>query len=185
MKRSLLVLGLIVVLVAGFVLAYLLLTPEEDRESGGMGGMEPVSGPEIPLVGGFAEGEEIAFLHTEASAPQVAEMLTEMMGSPVLVVPSLAEVPEASRANVYVFTNGIEGDVPMGFQPDVFDSPPGTEAYSPLRTLNLVTWVNEGDARELRSAEEVLMTEADGEVTIEQPGVVVNMPMVTWPGGER
>lgn len=185
MKRSLLLLGLIVVLVGGFALAYLLLTPEEDRESGGMGAMEPVSGPQVPLVGGFAEGEEIAFLHTEASAPQVAEMLTEMMGSPVLVVPSLADVPDISLANVYVFTNGIEGDGPMGFQPDVFDNPPGTEGYSPLRALNLVTWVNEDDARELRSADEVLEAEADGEVTIEQPGVVVNMPMVTWPGGER
>lgn len=108
-----------------------------------------------------------------------------MMGSPVLVVPSLAEVPEASLANVYVFTNGIEGDGPMGFQPDVFDNPPNMEGYSPLRTLNLVTWVNEGDAREFKAAAEILAAEADGEVTIEQPGVVVNMPMVTWPGGER
>jgi hypothetical protein len=37
----------------------------------------------------------------------------------------------------------------------------------------------------MRSANEVLAAEANGEVTIEQPGVVVNMPMVTWPGGER
>ena len=59
------------------------------------------------------------------------------------------------------------------------------EGYSPLRALNLVTWVDDGDARELRSSAEVLAAEADGEVTIEQPGVVVNMPMVTWPGGER
>jgi hypothetical protein len=176
---------LIVVLVTGFALAYLLLTPEENRESGGMGAMEPVSGPEVPLVGGFAEGEEIAFLHTEASAPQVAEMLTDMMGSPVLVVPSLADVPEGSLANVYVFINGIEGHGPFGFQADVFDSPPGTEGYSPLRALNLVTWVDEGVARELRSADEVLAAEAGNEITIEQPGVVVNMPMVIWPGGER
>lgn len=67
MKRSLLVLGLIVMLVVGFALAYLLLTPEEER--GEMGGIEAVSGPQVPLVGGYSEGEEIAFLHTEASAP--------------------------------------------------------------------------------------------------------------------
>jgi len=28
-------------------------------------------------------------------------------------------------------------------------------------------------------------TEAKGEVTIERPGVVVNMPFLTWPGGRR
>jgi hypothetical protein len=182
MNRSLLLLAIIVVLVAGFVLAYLLMTPEDERA---MDGMAPVRGPEIPLVGGFAEGEEIVFIHTEASAPQVAEMLTEMMGSPVLVVPALADVPQASRANVYVFTNGVEGDGPLGFQADVFDNPPGAHGYSPLRALNQVTWVNAGDAHELRSADEVLAAEARGAVTIEQPGVVLNMPMVIWPGGER
>lgn len=185
MKRGLLTLGLIVVLVAGFAVAYLLLTPEEERESGGMGGMEPVSGPDVPLVMGYAEGEEIAFIHPEASAPEVADMLTEMMGSRVLVVPSLADAPESMLANVYVFANGIEGDGPLGFQPDVFDRPPGTDGYSPLRTLNRVTWVDDAEARELRSVAEVLDAQADGDVTIERPGVVVNMPLVTWPGGER
>lgn len=185
MKRRLLLLGVIVVLVAGFAVAYLLLTPEDERESGGMGAMEPVSGPEIPLVMGYSEGEEIAFIHTEASAPDVADMLTDMMGSPVLVVPSLADAPESMLANVYVFANGLEGDGPLGFQADVFDSPPGTEGYSPLRALNRVTWVNEDDARLLESAAEVIEAEANGAITIEMPGIVVNMPMVTWPGGER
>ncbi len=185
MKRSLLVLGLIAMLVAGVAIAYLLLTPEEERASGGMGGMEPVSGPEIPLVGGYAEGQEIAFIHTEASATDVAEMLTEMMGSPVVVVPALADVPASVLANVYVFTNGVAGDGPLGFQADVFDLPPGTAGYSPLRALNRVTWNDDRDASVLRSAAEVLDAHARGELTIERPGVVVNMPLVTWPGGER
>lgn len=185
MKRSLMILGLILVVVTSFTVAYLLLTPEEERASGGMGGMEPVSGPEIPLVRGYAEGEEIAFIHTEASAPDVAQMLTEMMDSPVVVVPGLADIRDSILANVYVFTNGIAGDGPLGFQADVFDHPPGTEGFSPLRALNRVTWINAEDARILRSAAEVLDAQAKAEVTIERPGVVVNMPLVTWPGGER
>lgn len=185
MKRNLLILGLIVVLVAGFALSYLLLTPEEERKLGGMGEMEPVSGPDVPLVKGYTEGEEIAFIHTEASVPEVAEMLTEMMGSPVLVVPSLAEAPESMLATVYVFANGVEGDGPLGYQADVFDKPPSMEGYSPLRTLNRVTWVDDADARVLTSAAEVLEAEANDEITIERPGIVVNMPLVTWPGGER
>jgi hypothetical protein len=133
----------------------------------------------------YAEGEEIRFIHTEVSDPDIAKILTDMMSSPVLVVPSLAQAPEEMLAKVYVFTNGVKGMGPLGFQPDVFDNPPGAEGYSPLRTIVLVTWADEGKARELKSVAEVTAAESAGEVTLEQPGVVVNMPFITWPGGER
>ncbi len=139
----------------------------------------------IPPVRGYMEGKEIRFIHTEASDAKVAELLTDMMGSPVLVVPSLAQAPKATLSNVYVFTNGIRGEGPFRFQPDVFDNPPGTAGYSPLRALNLVTWKEEQLARKLKSAAEVEGAMEKGEVTIKQPGVVVNMPMLTWPGGRR
>ncbi|MBI1922608.1 hypothetical protein HYR99_00005 [Candidatus Poribacteria bacterium] len=108
-----------------------------------------------------------------------------MMGSLVLVVPSLAQAPEAMLANVYVFTNGIKGDGPLGFQPDVFDNPPGMDGYRPIRTLNRVTWKDEQSARVLKSAAMVKDALAKGEITIDRPGVVINMPMLTWPGGQR
>jgi len=139
----------------------------------------------IPPIRGYMEGKEIRFIHTEASDAKVAELLTDMMGSPVLVVPSLAQAPSATLANVYVFTNGIRGEGPFRFQPDVFDNPPGTAGYSPLRALNLVTWKEEPLARKLKSAAEVEGAMEKGEVTVKQPGVVVNMPMLTWPGGRR
>lgn len=138
-----------------------------------------------PPVKAYAEGQEIRFIHTEASDAKVAKLLTDMMQSPVLVVPSLAQAPAAMLANVYVFTNGLKGDGPFGFQPDVFDRPPGREGYSPLRALHLVTWKTPQSARTLKSVAEVQAAEAKGEVTIERPGVVVNMPMLTWPGGRR
>ena len=141
--------------------------------------------PAVPPVKGYLEGQEIRFLHTEASDPQVAKMLTEMMGSPVLIVPALAQAPEALLANVYVFKNGVRGEGPFKFQPDVFDHPPGTEGYRPLRAVNLVTWKNEQSARLLKSAAEVKAAEKASEITIERPGVVVNMPLVTWLGGRR
>jgi len=139
----------------------------------------------IPPVRGYMEGKEIRFIHTEASDAKVAELLTDMMGSPVLVVPSLAQAPSATLSNVYVFTNGIRGEGPFRFQPDVFDNPPGTAGYSPLRALNLVTWKRQESARELKTAAEVERAVNRGEVTVERPGVVVNMPMLTWPGGRR
>lgn len=192
LTRNLILTALVAVLMAGFVLLYTLLAPAQAQMGGDaneMGGADKmgmeVEGPVVPPVKGYAEGEQILFLHTEASDPEIAQTLTEMMGSPVLVVPSLAEAPDSMLANVYVFTNGPEGMGPLGFQPDVFDSPAGTGDYSPLRAVNLVTWEDPASARELTSAAEVLEAEEQGELTTGQPGVVVNMPMVTWPGGQR
>ena len=139
----------------------------------------------VPPVKAYTEGKEIKFIHTEASDPKVAELLTEMMGSPVLVVPSLAQTPKEILADVYVFKNGVKGDGPFGFQPDVFDNPPGMDGYRPLRSVNIVTWKNEKAARELKSATEIKAAEQAGEITIEKPGIVVNMPLLTWPGGRR
>ncbi len=141
--------------------------------------------PAVPTVKGYAEGQEILFHHTEVSDPKVADLLTEMMRSPVLVVPALAQAPEALLSTVYVFKNGVRGEGPFKFQPDVFDNPPGASGYRPLRAVHLVTWKNERAARLLKSAAEVKEAEAKGEVSIERPGVVANMPLVTWPGGRR
>jgi len=141
--------------------------------------------PAVPSVRGYLEGTEILFQHTEVSDAKVSALLTEMMRSPVLVVPALAQAPPALLASVYVFKNGVRGEGPFKFQPDVFDHPPGSEGYRPLRALRLVTWRQERSARLLKSASEVLAAEKAGDVTIETPGVVVNMPLITWPGGSR
>ena len=146
------------------------------------------SGPakaELPAGKAYAEGKEIYFIHTEASDAGVAEKLTNIMKSPVVHVPTLANVPAESLANVYVFTNGVEGSGPFGFQADVFDNPPGMDGYTPLRSLNVITWADGSTARELKSAAEVLEAETNGELGIEQPGVVINMPFVVWDGGQR
>ena len=141
--------------------------------------------PAVPNITGYVEGQEILFQHTEVSDPKVAELLTEMVSSPVLVVPALAQAPPSLLANVFVFKNGVRGGGPFKYQPDVFDTPPGREGYRPLRALALVTWKNEQAARVLKSEREVKAAEQAGEVVIERPGVVVNMPLVTWPGGRR
>lgn len=140
---------------------------------------------ELPAGKAWADGKEIYFVHTEASDPGVAQTLTDMMKSPVVLVPSLAKVPDESLANVYVFTNGLAGSGPFGFQADVFDNPPGTDGYTPLRRLNAVTWADQATARELTSAADVLAAESASELSIEQPGVVINMPFVVWDGGQR
>ncbi len=139
----------------------------------------------LPAGKAFAEGKEIFFVHTEASDPDIATLLTDMMSSPVLYVPALAQTPAEALANVYVFDNGLAGMGPLGYQDDVFDNPPGTEGYSPLRRLNVVTWADPAKARLLTSVAEIQAAAAAGEVTIVQPGVVINMPFVVWDGGKR
>ena len=166
--RNIVITALVAVLVGGFVIAARFYT-----------------GTVVPPVDAYLDGERILFIHTEASDPGVATLLTRMKGSPVVVVPSLAKVPKEMLAPVYVFKNGVAGEGPFKFQPDVFDGAPGAKSYSPLRALNLVTWKDERKARELRHADEVRKAAESGELTIEEPGVVVNMPLLTWPGGRR
>ena len=139
----------------------------------------------LPAGKAYADGQEIFFVHTEASDAAIAETLTNMMKSPVLTVPSLAQTPEEALAEVYVFTNGVASSGPLGFQADVFDNPPGSPDYTPLRRLNLVTWLDESAASELKAAADVLAAQQSGALAIEQPGVVINMPFVVWDGGKR
>ena len=140
---------------------------------------------ELPVDKGYAEGVEIYFTHTEASNAEMAEKMAAGMQSAVLYVPALAHVTDHAVANVYVFTNGVEGASMSGLQPSVFDNPPGTEGYSPLRRINMVTWIDETKARELKTAAEVLEAAEAGELTIQQPGVVINAPFIVWDGGQR
>jgi hypothetical protein len=139
----------------------------------------------IPAGMAYADGVEIYFSHTEASDAGVAEKLSNMMKSPVLFVPSLADAPESMLATVYVFQNGVAGKGPLGNQPDVFDNPPVTDGYSPLREITFVTWVDESKAVVVTSAADVLASADAGQVTLEKSGVVVNMPFMTWDGGKR
>jgi len=158
---------------------------EDMEESTSMEGMDMGDNPAIPAGLAYLDGQEIRFVHTEVSDPDVAKLLTDMMASPVILVPALAQAPDSMLANVYVFKNGIPGMGPLGFQPDVFDNPPGTEGYSPLRKIIFLTWADESKARELKSLAEVQASLENGELSQEISNVVVNMPFVVWPGGSR
>lgn len=152
--------------------------------------MAPLAGSKqpgnlAPVVKGFYNGGEVLFIHTEASDSQVAGMLTQMMGSQVVLVPNLAQAPQSVLATVYVFTNGVKGDGPFGYQADIFDSVPGDPGYSPLRAIHLVVWEEGLKAHELRSAEEVQAAASKGELKITRSGAVANMPILEWPGGSR
>lgn len=139
----------------------------------------------IPAGKGYAEGEVIYFSHTETSDEELSINLTKMMNSPVLFVPQLGNVPEGSTSNVYVFENGLIGSGPLGYQPDVFDSPPGFDGYSPLRKVILVKWVVENNIVEFMSVKDIDSAVDKGVVTLTPTDIVVNMPFMTWSDGKR
>ena len=162
------------------------------KEKGGMGGMAdmapaPSDVPRFPAVKGYTEGQVIYFIHTEISDAGVGKILTDMMGgSPVLVVPDLANTPDHLLANLFAFKNGLQqGDGPFGFTADVLDHPPGSPGYRPMRRISLVTWKNESAARLLKSMQELRAAESAGELEIQTTDIVVNLPFLTWPGGKR
>jgi hypothetical protein len=163
--------------------AFYAFTTPAQQMSPGMSGMS--SQNPTPPVRGLYNGREVVFIHTEASSPQVAQMLTRMMGPKVFTVPSLARVPRELLTDVYVFTNGVKGDGPFGFQVDVFDAVPGEARYTPLRAVILVSWKDGGTARVLGSVATIQTAARKGEVTLTRSGAVVNMPILKWPGGAR
>jgi hypothetical protein len=148
-------------------------------------GMDTKGVASVPPGRAYLDGQEIYFIHTEVSDADVAKVLSSMMNSPVIYVPALSQVPASALANVYVFKNGIKGMGPLGFQPDIFDNPPGSTGYSPLRRLTLITWKDTANTRELKSLAEIQSASSRGEITLEQTTVVINMPFITWPGGKR
>jgi hypothetical protein len=141
----------------------------EATQQDGMGDVAASDIPRVQPVKAYYDGEELFFIHTETSDEKIADLLTGVMSSPVLVVPELKEVPEEALSEVYVFTDGIKGDDPLGFQPDVFDSVPG----------------DEGQATEIKTLRGAKEAEQSGEVRIERQDVVINEPSLTWPGGRR
>jgi len=139
---------------------------------------------DIPLTMGYANGNEVFYISTEASVEGVANHLTDITGFRVAYTPALQFTPEESLAQIYAFTNGVEGSGAFGFQPQVADSQPGDAKYSPLWNVNAVTWNEDAEPRELKSEMAILEARSNGELSFEEAGVIVNCPFVKWNGGQ-
>jgi hypothetical protein len=142
-------------------------------------------GYSVPAGRAWAEGKEIRFTHTEISDADLAITLTNMMKSPVLVVKSLELIPDSLLANVYVFANGVAGAGPLKYQSDVFDKPPSTAGYTPLRRLHVVSWKDTTAAQLLKSVAEIDDALRNDKITIDKKSVVINMPFIVWADGQR
>jgi len=137
----------------------------------------------LPLIRGFADGNEVFYITTEVSDKTLADYLSNLTNSRVVYTPALKYAPAESLANIYEFTNGIKGSGPEGFQPNVADSQPGDNNYSPLWKVNLVTWNNDITPRELKSEADILKALKNNELTIKPTDIIVNCPFVQWKDG--
>jgi hypothetical protein len=132
----------------------------------------------IPVSKGYVDGNISYFISTDASEKSIASSVSNSTNFDVNYAPSLANTSESTRQQGYVFTNGIKGDSPFEFQLPVASATPDDEGYSPLFEINYVKWINESNARVLKSAAEVLQSQNNGELTITKSNIVINSPFV-------
>jgi hypothetical protein len=139
---------------------------------------------DIPLIKGYVDGKEMYVIATDASDKKTADLITNVTGFKVNVAPVLSKTPTDVLGQTYVFMNGINGEGLFGFQSPVLSAKPGDNGYSPLYQLNKVQWVNQENAQELKSIDEIVTAENNGQLKIEKTNIVVNKPAVKWDGGE-
>jgi hypothetical protein len=138
----------------------------------------------IPLQSGFYKGSQIYYIVTEASDNPLAQSLTSKTGFRVVFASVMSQAPQSSLADVYLFTNGLAGSGLLGFQPEVHDTVPSDQGYSPARVVNRVTWNPSATSTQLKSVDEILSSQSSGALAIERTNVMLNAPMISWPGGQ-
>jgi hypothetical protein len=138
---------------------------------------------DIPLLKGYENGNEIYFIATDVSDKNTASLLTNKTGFKVTLAPILSQTPESAKGQVYVFTNGINGNGSLGFQNEVMNAKPGDKNYSPLFQVNLVRWNDNANVSEIRSVGQLNQSLQNNELSINKTDIVVNHPAIKWSNG--
>jgi hypothetical protein len=130
----------------------------------------------FPLSKAYVNGNVAYFIATDASDNQTAASIAENLGYDINYAPTLTLVPESAQQQGYEFVNGINGTGAFGFQIPIATALPGDKGYSPIVQLNLVSWNDNATARELKSAEEILIAQNNGELEIARTNILINSP---------
>jgi hypothetical protein len=135
----------------------------------------------LPVSKGFVDGKVAYFIATDASSKQIVSSVSNTTSFKVNYAPSLANTPQSSRQQGYVFINGMKGEGPLGSQMSVALALPSDEGYSPLFEINYVKWNSNTtkDIRVLRSVNEIVAAEKGGELTITKSNIVINSPAIS------
>jgi hypothetical protein len=132
----------------------------------------------VPVSKGYVNGNISFFIATDASVKEIVSSVTNTTNFDINYAPSLENTSESSRQQGYVFTNGIKGEGQAGFQLPVASSTPDDENYSPLFAINYVEWNEGSNARVLKSVNEVLEAQNNGEISVTKTNIVINSPSV-------
>lgn len=136
------------------------------------------------LAKGYVNGKIAFFIATDASDNQTAASITKNPGFKVNFAPALALSLESTRQQGYEFINGVRGEGSFGFQLPVASALPGDKNYTPLVQLNFVKWNSNSSftstvtVRELKSVDEIMAAQKNGELTIAKTNIVINSPAV-------
>ena len=138
---------------------------------------------DIPISKGYIDGNIAYFIATDASDKHAVSSITNNTGFPVNYAPLLNNTSESIRGQGYVFLNGVQGEASGGFQLPVANAVPGDGDYSPIWQTNFVKWNDNATARELKSVEEIIAAQKNGELTITETNIIVNSPAIKWKDG--
>ena len=136
------------------------------------------------LAKGYVNDKIAFFIATDASDNQTAASITKNPGFKVNFAPALALSLESTRQQGYEFINGVRGEGSFGFQLPVASALPGDKNYTPLVQLNFVRWNSNSSftstvtVRELKSVDEIMTAQKNGEITISKTNIVINSPAV-------
>nr|MDQ3961446.1 hypothetical protein [Thermoproteota archaeon] len=127
---------------------------------------------------GFApDGSTIYYIATDASNQDTANALG------VLFVNKTGPVTlSAASSDLWVFTNGIKGTGPMGYQASITGSNVADMQYSPMWRINTATWKDSSTVRFLTTASEIASLASEGMLSTQIAGFVVNCPFVEVDG---
>jgi hypothetical protein len=126
----------------------------------------PFGSVTLKIHHGYFDGDDVWFIRTDASDAAFAR------DNGLVFVPILANALNApdGTASIYLFED----------QGAVVTSTPGDEqTYTPAFRVHRVT----GATSTLTSEADILAAQSAGTVQVEQTNVVVNYPLVAWPGG--
>jgi hypothetical protein len=123
---------------------------------------------------GFApDGSTIYYIATDASVKKVADKF-----GVTFVNKTAAALLSGGSSDLYVFTNGIKGSGPMGFQASIASTNVGDTAYSPLWRIQATTWKDPSHAEFLTRVTQITSTAQAGKLSINIAGLVFNCPIV-------
>jgi hypothetical protein len=123
---------------------------------------------------GFApDGSTIYYIATDASVKNVADKF-----GVTFVNKTGAALLSGGSSDLYVFTNGIKGSGPMGFQASIASTNVGDTAYSPLWRIQATTWKDPSHAEFLTRVTQITSAAQAGKLTTTIAGLVFNCPIV-------